>query len=470
MDIHHKSLDTNDIEITILACLMNNHIESEEIYLELEHFDFIIPNNSKVFRACKKLHMEGQKVDFINLLDFFSQNKNDINFNIANFSNLLKIINENYLYEISILDKIDLLKKNSITRKMQLFGKELTKFNADMNNFNDKLYDVQTKFLEILDTKRNQDVKILSELLPTYQSNLYSLNYRKELLGCSSGYSNLDKITHGFQKGDMIVLAARPGIGKTALAINFLINVAKNAYEWNKKHPSEKPKAVLMFSMEMGNQQICDRLIANESLVDLNLLRLGKTSVLETNSISDAINRLIDYPILIDDSSNLSIIEVQSKIKQASLKYNLELVVIDYLQLLRGPQTRNMQMNRQQEVSNISKIIKQIARQYQLPMIAIAQLSRKIEERRVEQKRPILSDLRESGSIEQDADLVTFLSYKQNNLEDEEEDKQKISNECLVEYIISKHRNGETGIIEFVFKKSLSKYIEKEKDKYYEKN
>lgn len=448
--------NNDEIEATIISCILNNHAETEDIFLELDPNDFKNPNNMKIFLVCKKLKTEGKQHSYLDVLDFFNQNKTNKEFFFTNFQEYIENINNLYTFEATVTNLIDISKKNSLVNKIQKFGSKLLGIEMDVINYSDRIYEIQTEFLEILNSKKNNEVKALSELLPEYQIRLEKIsNHSDQLTGCPSGYEEIDKITNGFQPGDMIILAARPGVGKTAISINFMLNAAKELYQENLATPNEKPKGILMFSMEMGNSQICERLVAVESCVDINTTKRGTSTKVESFSVSEAITRLSEYPILIDDSNNLSIIDVQSKIKQASLKYDLKLVIIDYLQLLRGPEIRGMQHNRQQEVSNISRIIKQVARQYEVPIIAIAQLSRKIEERKGDQRKPILSDLRESGSIEQDADIVSFLSYKEEN----EENISKNTNESVVEYIIAKHRNGETGQVELLFKKSIGKYL-----------
>lgn len=451
-----KSEDIKEIEITILSCIFNNHFETEDIFINLKPIDFTNKQNKRVYLACEKLKLDGKNYSYLDVLDFFNQNKMNKEIYFRGYHNYIDHINDQYNYEASILNLLNIVQKNSIQKQLQEFGNKLSSIEMDVINYNDKIYEIQSEFLEILNSKKGSAVKMLADILPEYQAKLATIrNNNDSLTGCTSGYPQLDKITHGFQPGDMIVLAARPGIGKTALAINFMLNSAKELHQWNDDNPKEKPKAILFFSMEMGEAQICERLVAAESCVDISTTKKGTWTSIEHFSISEAITRLSQYPIFIDDSSNLSIIEVQSKIKQTSLKYKLELVIIDYLQLLRGPQVKGGQSNRQQEVSSISKIIKDIARQYEVPIIAVAQLSRKVEERKGENRRPILSDLRESGSIEQDADIVSFLSYK---VEDEN-NTQKNNNDCVVEYIISKHRNGETASIDFLFKKSIGKYL-----------
>lgn len=315
------------------------------------------------------------------------------------------------------------------------------------------------RFLDITNSNKTKDVETLSEIMIEYHKKLESMKGRIETLtGTTSGYYELDKITNGFQPEDLIILAARPGIGKTAIALNFLLNAAKEFAEWNlKKDHTEKEKMVLMFSMEMGNNQISERLVSIQSGVDISVNKRGNWNETQWLSNIDAISSLSAYPIYIDDSSNLSIIDIQSKLKQLSINKEVKLIVIDYLQLLKGPNTKSQQVNRQQEVASISRTLKSIARQYNVPIIAISQLSRKIEERKGEYRRPILSDLRESGAIEQDADIVSFLNYKVE--EDAYNKSDKKNSDVVVEYIIAKHRNGATDSVDLLFKKSIGKYI-----------
>ncbi|MGL5591554.1 MAG: replicative DNA helicase [Mycoplasmoidaceae bacterium] len=451
-----KDKTNDELESILISCLLNNHKNSEDIFLLLSPSDFGSENNRIIFAAANELRKESKISDTVSLISYIDSNQT---FQFDNYNNYIKNLSAKYSYEPNIKAYIEIVKNNSIIRQLKNFGKFLSEINMDVTNSGEILWDLEKRFLDITNSMKTKDVETLSEIMVQYHNKLESLKDRVETLtGTTSGYPKIDKITNGFQPGDLIILAARPGIGKTAIALNFLLNAAKELMEINlKKDHTEKEKIVLMFSMEMGNLQISERLVSIQSGVDITVNRRGEWKGSEWLSVSDTISTLSGYPIYIDDSSSLSIIDIQSKLKQLSNNKEIKLIVVDYLQLLKGPGSKVQQINRQQEIASISRTLKSIARQYEVPIIAIAQLSRKIEERKGEHRRPILSDIRESGAIEQDADIVSFLNYlDEESITKNTENK---NNDVMVEYIIAKHRNGATGSVDLLFKKSIGKFI-----------
>ena len=259
---------------------------------------------------------------------------------------------------------------------------------------------------------------------------------KKELItGLPTGFIDLDEATTGFHPGDLIVIGARPGMGKTG----FILSALKNAALTHKKH-------VAIFSLEMSNEQLVQRIIAQETGIDSTRLRSGKLDPDEWLLFTQAIEVLTDTHIFLDDTPALTPLQLRTKCRRLHLEYKLDLVVVDYLQLMGGDVRSN---NRVQEVSDISRNMKILARELNVPVLAAAQLSRAVEQR--SDKRPVLSDLRESGSLEQDADIVMFI-YRP---EVYEEDSQY---QNLAEIIIAKHRNGPTGDVQLVFRKNLAKF------------
>lgn len=254
--------------------------------------------------------------------------------------------------------------------------------------------------------------------------------------GLTSGYPDLDRMTTGFQPSDFIIVAARPSVGKTAFALNIAANVGIRARE-----------TVGIFSLEMSSGQLVDRMICAEANVDAGKLRTGRLDPEDWTKIATAIGHLNDAPIYIDDTPALTVQDIRLKARRLQREHGLGLLIVDYLQLV---QTRRRGENRQQEVSEISRTLKQIARELNVPVIALSQLSRAVEQR--QDKRPLLSDLRESGSIEQDADVVAFL-YRDDYYDRETEKKN------IVEVIVAKQRNGPVGTVELVFLKNFNKFV-----------
>ncbi|GKS14751.1 replicative DNA helicase [Paenibacillus chitinolyticus] len=259
--------------------------------------------------------------------------------------------------------------------------------------------------------------------------------------GLPSGFADLDKLTNGFQKSDLIIVAARPSVGKTAFALNIAQNVG-----------IRKNEPVAVFSLEMGAEQLVQRMICAEANVDANRLRTGFLEPGDWEKITAGISLLSEAPIYIDDSASITVGEIRAKCRRLKKDRGLGLILIDYLQLIAGTRKDG---NRQQEVSEISRTLKQIAREFEVPVIALSQLSRTVEQR--QDKRPMMSDLRESGSLEQDADIVAFL-YRDDYYDKESEKKN------IIEIIIAKQRNGPVGTVELAFLKNFNKFANIQRD------
>ncbi|MEK5163153.1 replicative DNA helicase [Paenibacillus sp. FSL R5-0527] len=266
-----------------------------------------------------------------------------------------------------------------------------------------------------------------------------ALNRDKSLItGVPSGFMDLDKMTSGFQKGDLIIVAARPSVGKTA----FALNVAQNASR-------EVKEPIAIFSLEMNDSQLVQRSIASEGNVEASRLKEGKLEELDWIKVVTSISGMKN--IYIDDTPGITVAEIRAKCRRLKKKHGLSMILIDYLQLIASSGRKE---NRQQEVSDISRTLKLIARELDVPVIALSQLSRNVEQR--QDKRPMLSDLRESGSIEQDADIVAFL-YRDDYYNQDTEKKN------IIEIIIAKQRNGPVGTVELVFLKNFSKFANYER-------
>ena len=257
-----------------------------------------------------------------------------------------------------------------------------------------------------------------------------------ELTGLSTGFERLDEITLGLQKDNLIILAARPAMGKSAFAMNIALNAAVN----NVKEGTGEPINVAIFSLEMSQEQIVQRMTAAQARVNLNSIQKGSLNQKEMLLVESANDELAGLNIYFCDQGTVTVADIRAKCRKQKASGGLDLVIIDYLQLINGSSKTG---NRQEEVANISRSLKQMARELGVPVIALSQLSRKLEDR--EDKRPNMSDLRESGSIEQDADIIMFLyreGYYNKNTE-------KVSN--LTELIIAKNRGGVTGTIQLLF-------------------
>ena len=261
-----------------------------------------------------------------------------------------------------------------------------------------------------------------------------------DITGVPSGFYDLDKITSGFHENELVIVAARPAMGKTAFGLNLAVNAALN---------TKKPVAI--FNMEMSAEQLALRMIAAAGSIDMNKLKTGRLEHSDWKKVNEAMSQLGETEIYIEDASGMTVSEIRAKCRRlATSDKGLSMVVIDYLQLIEG--SSRYAGNRQQEVSEISRSLKTMAMELKVPVIALAQLSRSVELR--ENKRPLMSDLRESGSIEQDADIVMFL-YRDDYYN---KTAQESNNTSITELIIGKHRNGSTGTVELLFERSMSNF------------
>jgi replicative DNA helicase len=279
------------------------------------------------------------------------------------------------------------------------------------------------------------DLEPIKKVLSDYYDNIEQLSRRgEEFYGVPTGFTDLDKLLSGMQPSDLLIIAGRPAQGKTS----FLMSIAK--------HAAQKKKHVAIFSMEMSNAQLVARLLSQETGISSQKLRTGKLEQNEWDLFAEAIEKLGETRIFLDDTPAISPIQMRAKCRRIHMEYGLDLVIVDYLQLMQGD-TRNE--NRVQEVSYVSRSLKVLARELNVPVLAAAQLSRAVEQRA--SKRPQLSDLRESGSLEQDSDIVMFI-YR------EDQDNPESLKKNVAEIMVSKHRNGPTGSVELVFREDLAKF------------
>jgi replicative DNA helicase len=303
------------------------------------------------------------------------------------------------------------------------------------------LKNFEKKSFKLTHELRNERLKTSAQLFSNVFDELKQKALKPELPGLASGFYDLDSLTQGFQKSDLIILAGRPSMGKTALSLNIIENIMKNY-----KVP------VIFFSLEMSKEQLIYRLLSNETGISQTRLKIGNLYKEDWHELKISIQTYSCLPFFIEDKANITVQDIRSKIKNILLEHNkLGLIVIDYLQLLLNSK---MQFdNRVQELSEITRSLKNIAKEFNVPIIALSQLSRNVENRI--NKRPVLSDLRESGSIEQDADLVLML-YREDYYNPNREIDKKIN---IAELIIAKHRNGPIGIIKLLFQPDPTKFF-----------
>ena len=406
----------------------------------LDVSDFFTSNNRLIFQAIKKVYDRQVAIDITTVTDELVAMKELDNVGgVAGLVGLTEgVLTTNIQYYIDILRE-----KTNLRSFIDLINKVSSDFQDKVvDDSGEYLDNVERQITAISRNRRVGEFQTSEEVVKRINERFYRDSVRtKRIGGVESGYRDLDKVTDGFQKGDMVILAARPSMGKTALALNFVINAARI---------EQKPIAV--FSLEMPADAIVQRMISASSNVNSDSIKTMNFSADEIVRFEDGLKKVANYEIYIDDTPGARLMDIQTKARKLkSQRPELAMVVIDYLNLITlGRVSKND--NRQQEVSEISRGIKALARELEIPVICLAQLSRGVEKRQ-QNRRPILSDLRESGAIEQDADIVMFI-HREDYYEVSDESYNKDTS--AAELIISKHRNGPTGIIQLMFLKQFS--------------
>ncbi|MFI3307300.1 MAG: replicative DNA helicase [Mycoplasmatota bacterium] len=338
---------------------------------------------------------------------------------------------------------IKIVEEKAILRRLIKEATDIVESGYDsIDDIGELLDNAEKKILNVVKTKKASEFKNIQDVLFKTQSSLETLSKTKgEITGLETGFYDLDKVTSGLHENELIIVAARPAMGKTAFALNLATNIASN---------SNKP--VALFNMEMDAEQLAMRMLSSVGQIDGRKMRNAKFEHNDWKKINEAISRLADTKIFMNDTPGLTIGEIRAQCRRlASLEDGLGIIIIDYLQLISG--SARYAGNRQQEISEISRSLKTLAMELNVPIVALAQLSRSVESR--EDKRPILSDLRESGSIEQDADIVAFLyrdDYYTKEISIDE-------NTSKSEFIIAKHRSGPTTTIDLIFQRNYSTFV-----------
>jgi len=428
-------------EKIILSSLL---ISSEAIEITLRSVNvktFYFKNHQTLYKAIIEIYNNKIPIDLITLNSYLQDNGQLEE--IGGVEVLIELINyvPNLLY---LEDYINLIRDKFLRRTLIKLGYELIN-SAYITNISLEsiLFNLESDIFNLTNEIKQQKLISSAELLSQVFLELKQKALKPSLSGISSGFFDLDSFTQGFQKSDLIIIAARPSMGKTALALNISLNVIKNLN-----------LPVLFFSLEMSKEQLIYRLLTNETNITNFRLKTGNIYKNDWMKLNTTIKNLSGLPLFIDDTPNPSINDIKTKIKKIIFEQNqIGLVIIDYLQLMQNSKFKTE--NRTQELSQITRSLKNLAREFNVPIIALSQLSRNVESRL--NKRPILSDLRESGSIEQDADLVLMLYresyYNLTKLDDE------INLPDPVELIIAKQRNGPVGTVDLQFDSKQTKFL-----------
>ncbi|UVI30304.1 replicative DNA helicase [Paenibacillus spongiae] len=414
-------------------------IQTESLVTAMERLrseDFYTPSHQLIFEAMIELGEANQPIDLVTLTSYL-QDRQQLE-EIGGVSYLAKLANSvptaaNVDYYAQLVEE-----KSILRRLIRTANQIVSNGYAAADDIGLMLNEAEQRILEISNRRASGGfISIRDVLMEVFEKVEHLYTNKGGTTGIPSGFSDLDKMTAGFQRNDLIIVAARPSVGKTAFALNIAQNVGVRSKE-----------TVAIFSLEMSAAQLVQRMICAESNVDAGRMRTGYLEGDDWEKLTMAIGSLSEAQIYIDDTPGITVADIRAKCRRLKKERGLGMILIDYLQLIQGRGKAGE--NRQQEVSEISRTLKQIARELEVPVIALSQLSRGVEQR--QDKRPMMSDLRESGSIEQDADIVAFL-YRDDYYNQDTEKKN------IIEIIIAKQRNGPVGTVELVFLKSFNKFV-----------
>ncbi|HAA25288.1 MAG TPA: replicative DNA helicase [Ruminiclostridium sp.] len=424
-----------EAEQSVLGSLILDRDLLPDITAVLKSEDFYLEQHKEIFEAILDLYEQNKPVDLITVSEQLTK-RGTLN-RVGDYeylSNLATAVptTANAMHYAEIIEDKSLLRKLiHATTQIQKRSYEATEEAVDILN------DAEKYIYDIVQNRNQTGLLPISDVLDITFSHLEELyNRAGEYTGVPSGFYDLDKKTAGFQKSDLVLIAARPSMGKTSFALNIAAYAAVH-----------KQIPVAIFSLEMSKEQLVSRIISSEVLIEMEKMRKGNLEDEDWKDLANAVGVLSKAPIYIDDNAAISVMEIMSKCRRLKMRRGLGLIIIDYLQLM---QSRRRTENRQQEISEISRSLKIMAKELEVPVIALSQLSR-APDIRTANHRPILSDLRESGAIEQDADLVIFL-YRDDYYHEDSEKKN------ITEVIIAKHRNGSIGTIELAWIPQYTKF------------
>ncbi len=441
-----------EAEQSLIGSLIIDGEKIREISSIIMPYHFYNQVNKKIYEELIELYNQKGEIDLV-LLKSHLEAKDKI----------LEIGGMNYI--VDIVDSVDSSEMGPIYANIiyekylirEVIQKSTNILNASYtsNDANQLIEFAQKEIFDLFKLTKSEDFVDWNNLLEQTHDKIIELanQEQKGLIGLSTGYSYLDKKTSGFQNSDLIILAARPSVGKTAFALNLAKNVAKSS--------ANNKATVAMFSLEMSAEQLLHRIIAVESTIPISKIKTGDLNLEDQQMISFAIDKLSEYNMYIDETPSIKIGELKAKSRKLKVEHGLDFIVIDYLQLIT---TSSKMDSRQQEVSEISRELKALAKELEIPILALSQLSRGVEHRH--DKKPMMSDIRESGAIEQDADIIMMLYRPEYYASNAEEQLEEDNYDGKTELIITKHRNGSTGTLEYKFLKEINKFTQVAKEDY----
>lgn len=430
-----------EAEVSVLGSIIQSRKAFSKIMSIIDEDAFYKPAHSSIFLAAKNIFDKGINIDLLTISE-----------ELKKLGKLEEVGGNQYLAELTRRapgaanveqHSLIVLEKHLKRSLIEVSGEILTRAYDDSNDAVEEIDQAEQMIFKLAEKRFSKSYKALKEVAHEAYEFISSLAAKDKdgVTGVPTGFKELDKMLGGFHNSDLIIVAARPSMGKTALGLSIALNVA--VY-------NQIPTA--FFSIEMSSTQIAVRLISAESRIDQQSIRTGKLRQDDHDRIIKSLGRLSDAPFIIDDSPMLNILELKAKCRRLKAEHDIKLIIIDYLQLIHAPKAES----REREISIISQTLKQIAKELEIPVISLAQLNRSVESRT--DKRPMLSDLRESGSIEQDADVVMFVNRPERYGIMEFEDGS--STENMGEIIVGKQRNGPTGIVRLAFQKDYARFMD----------
>ncbi len=430
--------DNLDAERFVLGAIMSNDTAFLQVAGALTADDFSLEKHKRIFQRMSELHERGAKIDRVTVANELMklgqlQSVDGLSYLVSLDDGLPALYNlDSYVAivkEKSLLRRIIAVSQDSINRCI-----------ACDDDPNQILGAIEEAFIKLSDLQTKSSLATPAQIITEYEGGINAfLDTSKRIKGISTGYLKFDEMTGGLREGELIILAARPAMGKTALALNMAQHVATN---------QKNPKAVAVFSLEMSKESLLTRMLCASARVDQQRFRAGYLSGEERRLLREAMVELVEAPLFIDDTAGTNLMDIHSKLRRLQAENDLGLVVIDYLQLMQG---RGRFENRVQEISSLSRGLKLMSKELRVPFLVLSQLSR-APEARTGDHRPMLSDLRESGSIEQDADLVAFIFREEVYRPDKE------SLKGIAELILAKQRNGPTGRVKLAFLNRYTKF------------
>ncbi len=433
-----------EAEQAILGCMLTDRDSVIAAIEILKEDAFYREDNKAIYAAILSLYSKNEPIDIITVKAELIETGN---FERVGGLEYLASLPERVPTTANVDKYIKIVDEKAMLRNLISSANELVALGYDETEDVDRIIDMaEKKIFDLAQKKNTKGYTALKDVLVETFAKLEELyNQKGQLSGTPTGFKDYDMKTSGLHGSDLIIVAARPAMGKSAFAINIAANVAIQA-----------KKGVAIFNLEMSKDQVGNRILCSEALVDSNKVRTGQLDDDDWVKLASTLTRLSEAPIYIDDTAGISIMEIRAKCRKLKIEKDIGLIVIDYLQLIQGSGKKNA--SREQEISEISRSLKILAKELQVPVIALSQLSRSVEKR--DDKRPMLSDLRESGAIEQDADQVIFL-YRDDYYNEDSEKKN------VAEVILAKHRGGSTGTIDLAWLPSYTKFANLEK-RYFE--